>query len=203
MTDATTNAVEVIDEARRAQVLLHATRLELLRHLDEPASAATLARRLDLPRQRVNYHLRELEAQRLVERVEERRKGSCIERVYRRTGETFAISNAALGGLGTRPEAIRDRFSSAYQIALASRAVEELARQRAGAAAAGKKLPTFALEVDVRFGSAAARDAFGDELAEAVAALVAKHNDLAAKGGRTFRFYLGAYPRPPQRAPRG
>ena len=104
MTAATTNAVEVIDEARRAQVMLHATRIELLRNLDEPASAATLARRLDLPRQRVNYHLRELESQRLIELVEEKRRGNVTERIYRRTGRSYAISTAALPGQKANPE---------------------------------------------------------------------------------------------------
>ena len=114
--------VDVIEEPKRAQVMLHSARLELLENLGEPSSAAALARRLGLPRQRVNYHLRELEAQRLIELVEEHRKGSCVERVYQRTGQSYAISTAALGRLGTMPDDICDRFSSAYQIALASQA---------------------------------------------------------------------------------
>ena len=75
--------IDVIEEPKRAQVMLHATRLELLENLGEPSSAATLARRLGLPRQRINYHLRELEAQRLIEVVKETRKGNCVERSYR------------------------------------------------------------------------------------------------------------------------
>lgn len=188
--------VDVIQEPRRAQALLQEARLRLLTNLAEPASAAALARKLDLPRQRVNYHLRELEAQKLVELVEERRRGNVVERIYRRTARSYAISTAALGGLGTSPEDIQDRFSSAYQIALASRAIRELATLRAGAEAAQKKLPTFALEVEVRFASAAARSEFAEELAAAVADLVRKHHDEKAKGGRWFRFHLGAYPRP-------
>ena len=39
----------------------------------EPRSAATLAQRVGLSRQKVNYHLRELERHELVELVEERR----------------------------------------------------------------------------------------------------------------------------------
>lgn len=189
-------AVDVIEEPRRAQVLLQEARLRLLENLAEPASAAALARRLDLPRQRINYHLRELLAHDLIELVEERRRGNVVERIYRRTAESYAISTAALGELGTSPKDIQDRFSSAYQIALASQAVRELATLRAGAKAAQKKLPTFALETEVRFASAAARSAFADELAAAIADLVRKHHDEKTKGGRVFRFYLGAYPRP-------
>lgn len=187
--------IDVVDEPKRAQVLLHEGRLALLEQLEEPASAAALARRLDLPRQRINYHLRELESQRLVELVEERRKGSCVERLYQRTGRAYAISTAALGRLGTTPDEVVDRMSSDYQIALASRAVRDLGALQVGARAAGKKLSTFALEVDIRFASAESRHAFAEELAASVAELVRKHHDERAEEGRDFRFYVGAYPR--------
>jgi DNA-binding transcriptional ArsR family regulator len=192
----TTTAVDVIEEAERAQVMLHPARLRLLEHLREPDSAAGLARRLDLPRQRVNYHLRELESQRLVELVEERKKGSVVERVYRRTGCAYAISTAVLGRLGTTPDEVQDRFSVGYQIALASQAVRDLGTLQVAAAAAKKKLPTFALETEVRFASASQRHEFAEELFESVAALVRKYHDEAAPRGRTFRFYLGGHPRP-------
>jgi DNA-binding transcriptional ArsR family regulator len=188
--------VDVIEDTRRAQVLLQEGRIRLLEHLAEPSSAAALARRLDLPRQRVNYHLRELESQRLIELCEERRRGNVVERVYRRTGRSYAISTAALGQLGSRPDEIEDRFSAAFQIALASQAIREIATLAAGAAKAHKKLPTFALEVAVRFGSAARRSEFADALAAAVADLVREYHDEKTPGGRTFRFYVGAYPKP-------
>lgn len=189
-------AVDVILDAERAQALLNPARLELLEHLQEPGSAASLARLLGQPRQRVNYHLRALEEHDLVELVQERRRGSVVERVYRRTGSSYAISSATLGRLGVTHEDARDRFSSAYQIALASRAVRDLGELQVAARAADKKLPTFGLEVEVRFASAERRNAFAEELAEAVASLVSRYHDESAGDGRTFRFYLGAYPKP-------
>lgn len=191
-----TVAIDVIEDPRRAQVLLHGVRIELLENMAEPASAASLARRLGLPRQRLNYHLRELESQRLIELVEEKRKGNVTERIYQRTGTSYAISSAALGELGSRPADIQDRFSSAYQIAVASQVIRELAALQSGAAAAQKKLPTFALEVEVRFASAERRNEFAEELAARVADLVCEYHDESAPRGRDFRFYLGAYPRP-------
>lgn len=189
-------AVDVIAEPERAQVLLHPARLRLLGALEEPDSAAGLSRRLGLPRQRINYHLRELLGQRLLEVVEEKRKGSCVERIYQRTGKGYAISTAALGELGVAPDDVQDRFSSAYQIALASRAVRDLGELQVGAREAGQKLPTMALEVDVRFRDAAARHRFAEELTRTVAELVERHHDEQSKEGRAFRFYLGAYPKP-------
>ena len=100
----------------------------------------------------MNYHLKELEENGLVELVEERRRGSVVERVYRRTGHAYAISTAALGALGTTPEErpATDSPRSTRSPWLPARSAD-LGTLCAGARAAGKKLPTFALEVDVRF----------------------------------------------------
>lgn len=203
MTDSKTNQpdpVSVIDRTEQAHTLLQPARLELMGLLDAPKSAAALARELDLPRQRINYHLRALESVELIECVEERKKGNVTERLYRRTGSSYAISASTLGSLGPEPADVGDQFSSGYQIAKASQVIEELGALRVAAKAAKKKLPTFALDVDLRFANAEARNAFADDLAAAVADLVRKHHDDKAKGGRFFRFYLGGYPRPAARS---
>lgn len=192
---ALSKPVDVIAETTRAAALLQPARLALLEALGEPASAAQLARRLDLPRQRVNYHLRELETHGLIVLREERTRGNVTERVYERTGSAYAISTDALGGLGAHPLADQDAFSAAFQIGLASRAVRDLGVLERGARAASKTLPTYALDVLVRFATAAARNAFAAELSQAVADLIAKYHDDAAPRGREFRFYVGAYPR--------
>lgn len=190
MTAAT---MEVVRDTARAAALLDEQRLAILRQLDAPDSAAGLARKLGLPRQRVNYHLRELERQRLVELVEERRKGNCIERVVRRSGTAYVISPDVLGSLGDAT-ATPDRFSSAYQLAVAAHTIREVAALREKAGASGKSLATFTLQVDVRFRDAAARAAFADELAQAVAGLVEKHHDARAAGGRWMRFAVTGHP---------
>jgi DNA-binding transcriptional ArsR family regulator len=77
--------VAVIEDAAAAEVSLDPIRANLLSELSEPGSATTLAGRVGLPRQKVNYHLRALEKHGLVELVEERRKGNVTERVLRAT----------------------------------------------------------------------------------------------------------------------
>ena len=62
--------VAVIDDPAVAGVSLDPMRSRLLAALAEPGSATTLAARVGLPRQKVNYHLRELERHGLVELVE-------------------------------------------------------------------------------------------------------------------------------------
>jgi DNA-binding transcriptional ArsR family regulator len=68
--------VAVIEDPAVAGVSLDPMRARLLAELAEPGSATTLAQKVGLARQKVNYHLRALEQHGLVELVEERRKGS-------------------------------------------------------------------------------------------------------------------------------
>ena len=58
--------VEVIDDPAAAMMTLDPKRARLLAEMGEPVSAATLAARVGLPRQKVNYHLRALEKHGLV-----------------------------------------------------------------------------------------------------------------------------------------
>jgi DNA-binding transcriptional ArsR family regulator len=190
--------LEVVGGQGAARALLDPLRRELLQGLKEPGSAATLARRLGLPRQRLNYHLRELEKAGLVSLVEERKRGNCTERLVRATATSYLISPEALGALGTTDEERRDRASASYLMAAAGRAIRTVGGLEARARAARKRLATLTLEVDVRFGSAAERAAFAEELATAVARLVSRHQGRGP--GRTFRFLIAGYPAEPPRS---
>ena len=184
----------MIATAERAAVLLDPLRLRLLEELREPDSAAGLARRLGLPRQKVNYHVRELEKQRLVELVGRRRRGNCTARILRASAQAYVIGPAALGALGASPAGVRDRFSAAYLVAVAARAVQDVGELGARAEKAGRRLSTLTLETEVRFASAEARAGFAEELARAVARLTGKYHDAKSPGGRAFRFVVAGYP---------
>lgn len=106
-----------------AAALLDGARRALLLHLHEPASASELARRLGQPRQRINYHLRELERVGLVHLVEEKAQGNCIERVVAASATSYLISPEALGAIGADPNRIADRGSSAYAAAAAGETI--------------------------------------------------------------------------------
>lgn len=181
-----------IVEAEAAAALIQPLRRQVLEALREPGSASSLARQLELPRQKLNYHLRELERLGLLELVEERRRGNCNERLLRASARRYVIDPAALGELSADPESIRDRFSSSYLLALVTRAVEELGSLRRRAAAAGKRLATLSMQVEIRFASAESREAFSRELADELARLTEKYH---AAEGRSFRFLVGAYPK--------
>ena len=87
--------VDVIDDPAAAEASLDPIRSRLLAALTEPASAAALAARVGLPRQKVNYHLRTLEQHGLVELVEERKRGGLTERVLQATAASDVIPPAA------------------------------------------------------------------------------------------------------------
>lgn len=188
--------LSVITRPEQASALLQPERLRLLDALSEPDSAAGLARRFDLPRQRLNYHLKELERVGLLELVEERRKGNCVERVVRATARAYAISPEILGGLGRTRDRATDRLSATFLVSIASRAIREVGALVSRAAAGGKRVATLTIDTEVRFADAAARAAFADELTDALARLTAKYHAADAPAGRTFRLVAAAYARP-------
>ncbi|HEU4424404.1 MAG TPA: helix-turn-helix domain-containing protein [Pilimelia sp.] len=186
--------VAVIDDPAAAEVTLDPVRNRILAELAEPASATALAAKVGQPRQKVNYHLRELERHGLVELVEERRKGNMTERVMRATALSYVISPAVLGSAAPDPARSPDRLSARWLLALASQLVRDVGALITGAAKAGKPVATFALDGEIRFASAADRAAFADELTQAVTALIGKYHDEAAPRGRTHRVVVAIHP---------
>lgn len=186
--------LDLISDPGRAATLLSPLRLRLVAELAEPDSASGLARRLGIPRQKLNYHLRELERAGVLELVERRRKGNCTERVLRARARSWVISPEVLGSLAADPATVQDRFSSAYLVAVCARAIRDVAGLRERARSAEKRLATMTIETEVRFASAEARAAFTEELATALAALAAKYHDEKSSGGRRFRFFLAGHP---------
>ena len=186
--------VTVIEDPAAAEVSLDPTRTRLLAALAEPASAATLAARVGLPRQKVNYHLRALERHGLIELVEERRKGNMTERVMRATAGAYVISPAALADVAPDPARAPDQLSARWLLALAARLVRDVGTLITGAERARKRLATFAVDGEIRFASATDRAAYADELAGAVTGLVRKYHDESATGGRRYRVLVAVHP---------
>ncbi|GAY10294.1 helix-turn-helix domain-containing protein [Pseudonocardia sp. N23] len=189
--------VAVIDDPAAAEVALDPVRARLLAELTEPGSATTLAAKVGLTRQKVNYHLRALEQHGLVELVEERRRGNMTERVLRATAASYVISPTTLPALAPDPGREPDRLSARWLLAVAARVVREVGALLSGAATEGKPVATFAVDGEVRFASPAARAAFAAELTEAVTTLVARYHDDSTPTGRTHRVVLAVHPIPP------
>jgi DNA-binding transcriptional ArsR family regulator len=187
--------LELVVDPDRAATALSPDRRRLLAALAEaPDSATGLAERLGDSRQRLNYHLRELERAGFVELEEARRKGNCVERVMRAKARHWLIDPGALAGLADESLPPADRFSAAYLVALAARAIREVAGLVGKAADSRKRLATLAIDADVRLARPADFTAFADALARAVADVIARHHDDGTPGGRRFRILAGAWP---------
>jgi DNA-binding transcriptional ArsR family regulator len=174
--------VDVIEDPAAAAVALDPIRARLLAELAGPASAAALAERVGLSRQKVNYHLRTLEAHGLVEMAGERRWGGLTERLLVATAASYVVSPGALGEAAADPARAQDRLSARYLIALAARIVREVARLARRAERTGKRLPVLALDTEIRFRSATER--------------ASRYHDAAAPGGRSHRLLVAAHPLP-------
>ncbi|MFE4972477.1 ArsR/SmtB family transcription factor [Kitasatospora sp. NPDC056651] len=192
--------VAVIEEPAAAEASLDPMRSRLLAALTEPASAAMLAARLGLPRQKINYHLKELERHGLVELAEERRKGNVTERVYRSTAASYVISPSVLAAVSPDPARSPDQLSARWLLALGSRLVQEVGALLTGASRARRRIATFGIDAQVRFASAADRAAFAEELAQSVATLVSRYHDESAPGGRSHRVVVGLHQIPAAQA---
>ena len=192
-----TSAVQILRNPEEAAIILDPVRLMLLENLDQPQSASSLSRVLNIPRQKINYHLREMEKAGLVRETETRKRGNCLERLVVATAKHYLVSPEALGKLGAGipdADAAQDRASPAYLLSTFSRGIRDLVELRQRADDAGMRLSTMTLETEVRFRSPTERGAFSQELAYLLAQLIAQYNDTTATDGRTFRFVLGSYP---------
>jgi hypothetical protein len=141
-----------------------------------------------VPRQKLNYHLRELEREGFLELIEERRKGNCMERVVRAVAREFLIAPQSADRVTA------DRFSAAYLASTAARVIRDLASLCIRAGRAGKRIATLTLETEIRFASAESRAAFAEELTASIAQLAAKYHNERAEGGRRFRLMAASYP---------
>lgn len=189
--------VDVIESPAAAAVALDPVRARILGELTAPASAAGLAAKLGISRQKVNYHLKALEGHGLVQLAQERHHGGITERVLQATAANYVVSPAAVSASAADPDANDDTRSAAYLVALAGRLVREVAGLSRRAGSSGKRLPTLAIDTQIGFRSAADRAAFADDLTAAVLELAARyHHD----DGRPYRLVVAAHPRLEEKA---
>ena len=195
--------VDVIERPAAAIAALDPIRARLLAELAEPASAAALAPRVGLARQKVRYHLKTLEGHGLVRKAGKRIWGGLTERMYVATATSYVVSPGAFGEIATDPNRTRDRLSAGYLIALAARVVREVAALLRKSERAEVRLATLAIDSEIRFRSAAERAAFSNELTTSIASLVSRYHDESASGGRWHRLVVAAHPLPASPACRG
>lgn len=203
-TPASPSPWDYVTELPRATALLDPLRLRILDALREPDSAAGLARRLRMPRQKVNYHVRELARARFLERAGQRRRRNMIERRFRATAQGYILSPELLGRLGLPRDQAEDAFSASTLLGLMSVGQAELGRASREAADQGKRLATLSVNSELRFESAEQRARFAEHLRQAIVETIGRYAsphtlaDGSAGHGRPYRLLVGCYPIPPK-----
>ncbi len=87
--------IEILTELQQVKALAIPLRIHMLKLLvDEPMSASELADALNEKRNRLYYHITELEKVGILEVVETRQRGNLIEKLYRPTASLFRIDPA-------------------------------------------------------------------------------------------------------------
>lgn len=184
--------VRVLADPAAVEVALDPVRAAILDALAEPGSATTVAAAVGSTRQKVNYHLKALEAHGLVQPAEERAWGGITERIVRRCARRLVVAPHVLDRATSDPTSVADQLSAAYLIAVNARSVSEVGAL-AEATADTQRLPTLTIDTVIGFASAADRAAFAADLQAAIAQLVARyHHD----DGRPHRLTVASYPRP-------
>ena len=186
--------IEDADKARQAMTPL---RLKMLALLREPASAATLAVVLELPRQKLGYHLHALQKAGLVTPAGERQRRGFTERLFVATAGSFVVDPSIFGV----PPAVekQDRFAAEYLVARSAETVREVTRMQAAAAEEGTRLLTFTIEADIGFAAPQDVEAFAERLTGMMAKLA---EEFAPQGeGRRYRLLIGGHPAIKGKAP--
>lgn len=180
----------LIEDADRALLALDPVKRRLLAALREPGSAASLARKLALPRQQLGYHLRALEQAGLVRLVEERKRRGFVERVLVATARDYVLDPTMLGG--SHAVDAQDRHAAAHLVEAAGTVVREVTRMRSAAEAAGQRLLTFTIEADMGFAQPQDFEDFSAALAKAVAELATRYPPGPDRRG--YHLVMGAHP---------
>ncbi|MBL8592494.1 MAG: helix-turn-helix domain-containing protein, partial [Devosia sp.] len=173
----------LVEDAAKARQAMTPLRLKLLALLREPGSAATLAAALELPRQKVGYHLHALEKAGLVVPAGDRQRRGFIERLYVARAGSFVVDPAILGAMPAVEK--QDRFAAEHLVARSAETVREVTRMQAAAAEEGTRLLTFTIEADIGFAAPQDVEAFAERLTAMVAGLA---EEFSPKGeGRRYR----------------
>ncbi len=207
--EATTEPIadlECIANGEKAEALLHPLRIRILGLAREPASAAEIAGRLRLPRQRVNYHVRQLADRGLLRHAGRRRKRNMVEQRYVASARSYLISPELLGPVEADWREIRDKASAAYLLALTAQVQSDLARALREAPE-GERLSTLSFKSQFRFETAGQRADFARALRQAVVDAIARFtspDELPGSGpapGGLYRLVVGCYPSSPPASP--
>lgn len=184
--------IQVLEGSEALQVLGNPLRVQILEALREPSSAAAVARQIGQPRQKVNYHLKELEGAGLVRQIRERRVGNFVESIFQAVARSFLVSSEVAWSDPRRLEALRRQHSLQTLFVLGERLQRDAAVLVDRAAFGGEEIASASVTAEVGFADEAEREAFLDDYLKATTELLDRYGK---KGGDQYRVILAAYPK--------
>ncbi len=193
MADQRAANLKIITEERAAQAFLDPTRRMLASALRKPQSAAGLAQRFGLPRQRVNYHLRTLENLGMLELAGTRQRRNCTERLLQLTADAYCIDPGLLGELGRPTEPVNDRFGITAVILRLSRALSDIIARKRRAEREGRRFDSLCAEVTLAFENRSEQQSFMIELQRFLKEKAEMYRIDDERKCRRFRVLMTAY----------
>lgn len=199
--------LDCVTDLARAGALLDPLRLRILGLAQQPSSASELAKRLRLPRQRVNYHVRELARFGFLRPAGRRRKRNMFEQRYVAVARGFLLSPTLLEPVAADWRTVSDPSGAGYLVALAAQVQADLMGISKGPERSVDPMPPLSLKSQFRFESPRQRDQFARELRNSLVQVIAKDTspNLKPDGkpgpGRPYRLVLACYPYTLESAP--
>lgn len=182
------NPIVVLENADTVAAALSPLRRRMLALLETPHSATSLARELELPRQKVNYHVRELERLGLVRLVGERPRRGLTERFFQSVADRLLVDPLVLDQAPI-PEGA-DQFAAEHLASTAARAVHDIGALMRAAAASDQGLATFTLDAELTFATPGDLRAFVADLGD----LIVRYDRPTVPEGRRHRFIAMSHP---------
>lgn len=181
----------VVSDARTMGLLADPLKSKILREMDEPRTTAELALVMGMPRQKLGYHVRQLEDAGLLASVGESRRGNCIARKLQAVARQVIVIRT--DPQGSIPE---DRYSGSWLMERCASTIREVGVLSSVAGKKGEKLPVLTLESEIAFDNPQDQQAFAQELSELIAALIDRYGSTSSSA-IPFRFLAASYPKLP------
>ncbi|MCZ6561108.1 MAG: helix-turn-helix domain-containing protein [Gammaproteobacteria bacterium] len=180
----------VVSDRQTMALLADPLKAEILREMNQPQTTAELAQLINMPRQKLGYHVRQLEEAGLLLTVGESRRGNCVAKQLQAVARHFVISK-------TDPDAqvAPDRFSSNWLVEQSARTIREIGVLSADAAGE-EQVQAVTLDAEIAFDNLQEQQAFAQELSEIIGALAARYGSDSPVA-RRFRVLAASYPKPP------
>ncbi|GAA4841437.1 helix-turn-helix domain-containing protein [Paenibacillus vulneris] len=185
----------LIQSPDQAMALLNPLRADIVSRLIEPASAAELARMINEPPQRMNYHLKALEKTGLIRRVGTRQVRNLVEVLYQSIAKTFVLAES-LSLSEETIERLKEHGSLAQLITTAEQMKKD-AVYLMEHSEKGTEIPSATLQMDVPLLDGEDREAFIADYVDMVKQLVGKYAKAADNGQNSplYKVILSVYPK--------